>query len=185
MDVIGLNLKINHAYVCEVTTHIRCLLYKDNRTTVERIEKKHERQKRYGAKYLKNFTCEYMFWSPVVPVGYVTEQLLLKANFSASAGSRGEPIEPYFWNHLTHVDADHEVLIPDRTCLPADAAAPTKLSQVLASLCGGVDSGGSGLRCRQTWRAETMAKMPQKTSIPAVKREYSLLSRSISASTKP
>ncbi len=75
MDVIGLNLKTNRAYICEVTTHIRGLLYKDNRTTVERIKKKHERQKRYGAKYLKNFTCEYMFWSPVVPKGYVTEHL--------------------------------------------------------------------------------------------------------------
>lgn len=75
MDVIGLNLKTNHAFICEVTTHIRGLLYKDNRTTVERIKKKHERQKRYGAQYLKNFTCEYMFWSPVVPVGYVTDEL--------------------------------------------------------------------------------------------------------------
>ncbi len=75
MDVIGLNLKLHRAYLCEVTTHIRGVLYKDNRTTVERITKKHERQKRYGSKYLENFKCDYMFWSPVVPVGYITANL--------------------------------------------------------------------------------------------------------------
>jgi len=75
MDVIGIDLKSHRAYLCEVTTHIRGLLYVDNRTTVERIKKKHERQKRYGAKYLENFQCQYMFWSPVVPVGYITEGL--------------------------------------------------------------------------------------------------------------
>lgn len=75
MDVIGIDLKSMRAYLCEVTTHIRGLLYVDNRTTVERIEKKHERQKRYGAKYLENFQCRYMFWSPVVPVGYITQGL--------------------------------------------------------------------------------------------------------------
>ena len=61
IDVIGLNLKLHRAYLCEVTTHIRGVLYKDNPTTVKRITKKHERQKRYGAKYLDNFQCEYMF----------------------------------------------------------------------------------------------------------------------------
>lgn len=75
LDVVGLNLKTHQAYLCEVTTHIRGLLYKDNQTTVERITKKHERQKSYGKKYLENFDCQYMFWSPVVPVGFVTESL--------------------------------------------------------------------------------------------------------------
>jgi hypothetical protein len=75
IDVIGLNLKAHQAYLCEVTTHIRGVLYKDNHTTVNRITKKHERQKRYGAKYLENFRCEYMFWSPVVSVGFITENL--------------------------------------------------------------------------------------------------------------
>jgi len=75
MDVIGLDLKSHRAYLCEVTTHIRGLLYVDNRTTVDRIIKKHERQKRYGVKFLKNFQCQYMFWSPVVPVGYITASL--------------------------------------------------------------------------------------------------------------
>jgi hypothetical protein len=75
IDVIGLDLKKHRAYLCEVTTHIRGVLYKDKHTTVERIKKKYERQKLYGSEYLENFECEYMFWSPVVPVGYITEHL--------------------------------------------------------------------------------------------------------------
>jgi hypothetical protein len=75
MDVIGIDLKSQRAYLCEVTTHIRGLLYVDNPTTVERITRKHERQKRYGARYLRNFQCQYMFWSPRVPVGSITEGL--------------------------------------------------------------------------------------------------------------
>jgi hypothetical protein len=75
MDVIGLDLKNHRAYICEVTTHIRGVLYKDKHITVERIKKKYDRQKRYGSKYLENFKCEYMFWSPVVPVGHITEHL--------------------------------------------------------------------------------------------------------------
>lgn len=75
LDVIGLDLKTNKSYLCEVTTHIRGILYVDNKTTVQRIAKKHERQKLYGTKYLENFQCEYMLWSPVVPKGFVTDGL--------------------------------------------------------------------------------------------------------------
>ena len=75
LDVIGLRLSTHQAFLCEVTTHIRGLLYVDNQTTVERIAKKFERQKLYGAQYLEQFECEYMFWSPVVPVGYITKGL--------------------------------------------------------------------------------------------------------------
>lgn len=75
IDVVGLDFEGQRAYVCEVTTHIRGLLYKDNRTTVERIAKKHARQKRYAAQYLKTFRSEFMFWSPVVPRGYITSHL--------------------------------------------------------------------------------------------------------------
>ena len=76
LDVIGLDFKGKIAYLCEVTTHIRGTLYKDNRTTVERIKKKHLRQKEYASKYLAAFSeVHYMFWSPVVPVGYITEHL--------------------------------------------------------------------------------------------------------------
>lgn len=75
LDVVGLNLKTKTAYLCEVTTHIRGLLYVDNKTTIERVKKKHERQRQYGTKYLQDFQCEYMFWSPVVPVGAITKGL--------------------------------------------------------------------------------------------------------------
>jgi len=76
LDVMGLDFDRGTAYVCEVTTHIRGLLYKDNATTVERIRKKHERQKRYANQFLRHFGVRhFMFWSPVVPRGYLTEHL--------------------------------------------------------------------------------------------------------------
>jgi len=76
LDVVGLDFKNKTVYLCEVTTHIRGLLYKDNRTTVERIKTKYERQKDYADKYLSDFPYRhFMFWSPVVPKGYITEEL--------------------------------------------------------------------------------------------------------------
>ncbi len=75
IDVVGFNHRDHKAYLCEVTTHIRGTLYKDNATTVARIAKKFERQKRYGKEFLHGFRCEYMFWSPVVPNGYITDGL--------------------------------------------------------------------------------------------------------------
>jgi hypothetical protein len=76
LDVIGLNFKTDTAYLCEVTTHIRGLLYKNNEETINRIKKKHKRQRAYADNYLKNFkTHIFMFWSPVVPAGYLTESL--------------------------------------------------------------------------------------------------------------
>ena len=62
IDVVGLNLKKRIAYLCEVTTHIRGVLYKNNQTTVDRITRKHKRQKWYSRqRFLKRFRCEYMF----------------------------------------------------------------------------------------------------------------------------
>ncbi|ELB2274893.1 hypothetical protein QNZ94_004594 [Vibrio parahaemolyticus] len=76
LDVVGLNFATETAYLCEVTTHIRGLLYKSNKDTVERVIKKHDRQKAYAKKYLSNFKHHrFMFWSPVVPVGYLTNNL--------------------------------------------------------------------------------------------------------------
>ena len=76
LDVIGLNFDANTAFLCEVTTHIRGLLYKNNQETVRRIKRKYERQRKYAAKHLTNFKYhKFMLWSPVVPVGYVTEHL--------------------------------------------------------------------------------------------------------------
>ncbi|MFQ5581627.1 MAG: hypothetical protein ACE5F3_03245 [Mariprofundaceae bacterium] len=76
LDVIGLNFKTDTAFLCEVTTHIRGVLYKNNEVTVDRIEKKFLRQKDYAFEYLDNFSNKrFMFWSPVVPVGYITSEL--------------------------------------------------------------------------------------------------------------
>lgn len=76
LDVIGLNFSTKTAFLCEVTTHIRGLLYKNNQESVRRIKKKHENQIAYSKKYLKDFKHHrYMFWSPVVPVGYLTSHL--------------------------------------------------------------------------------------------------------------
>lgn len=78
LDVVGFNFAENKAYLCEVTTHIQGLKYGGNTETVERIKKKHERQKQYAEKHLRQFNnFEYMLWSPVVPVGYKTEHLKL------------------------------------------------------------------------------------------------------------
>ncbi|MCF7944258.1 MAG: hypothetical protein K9L75_01815 [Spirochaetia bacterium] len=82
LDVIGLDFKNDYAYICEVTTHIRGTLYKNNKTTIERIRNKNFRQKEYAGTYLSNFTHHvFMFWSPVVPVGYLTENLAKIENF--------------------------------------------------------------------------------------------------------
>ncbi len=76
LDVVGLDFKNKIAYLCEVTTHIRGLLYKDNKTTVGRIKKKYGIQKTYANKNLSDFPNRYfMFWSPVVPRGYITSEL--------------------------------------------------------------------------------------------------------------
>ena len=43
LDVVALNFKTRTAFLCEVTTHIRGLLYKSNKESVSRIRKKHDR----------------------------------------------------------------------------------------------------------------------------------------------
>ena len=76
LDVVGFSFKTTTAFLCEVTTHIRGLLYKNNQETVDRIKRKHHRQQHYAKKYLGSFnTIRYQFWSPVVPKGYLTEHL--------------------------------------------------------------------------------------------------------------
>jgi hypothetical protein len=76
LDVLGLDMANKRAYLCEVTTHIRGLNYGGNEESVSRIVKKHERQKWYAQNYLTNFEeARFSFWSPYVPVGYITEAL--------------------------------------------------------------------------------------------------------------
>jgi hypothetical protein len=76
LDVVGLNFKTNTAFLCEATTHIRGLLYKNNQETVARITRKYWRQQQYAENYLRNFAnIRFQFWSPVVPRGFITNQL--------------------------------------------------------------------------------------------------------------
>lgn len=64
LDVVGLNYNTKTAYLCEVTTHIRGLLYGDNKKTVQKIRQKHEVQKEYAYTILKDFhNIVFMLWS--------------------------------------------------------------------------------------------------------------------------
>jgi len=77
LDVVGYNFKNGNAYICEVTTHIRGLMYGSYEETIKRIRDKHHRQISYAQRFLKdrfeNIHC--MFWSPCVPKGKLTAAL--------------------------------------------------------------------------------------------------------------
>lgn len=76
LDVVALNFRTETAFLCEVTTHIGGLLYGSNAESVKRVAAKHKRQREYAEEYLDNFQHHrFMFWSPVVPRGYLTENL--------------------------------------------------------------------------------------------------------------
>jgi len=76
LDVIGLNMTKKSVHLCEVTTHIGGVDYGGNQESVKRIKKKHNYQKLYAEKYLTNFNdIKFSFWSPYVPIGYITENL--------------------------------------------------------------------------------------------------------------
>jgi hypothetical protein len=76
LDVLGLDFRRKRCYLCEVTTHIRGVLYRNNQETVRRITRKYEYQRRYAREHLPRFKhAQFMFWSPVVPRGYITDRL--------------------------------------------------------------------------------------------------------------
>lgn len=79
LDVLGLDFLNKKAYLCEVTTHIRGILYVDNKTTVKKIRDKYRKQQQYALRYLvplfNRNNIQYMFWSPYVPIGYITKKL--------------------------------------------------------------------------------------------------------------
>ena len=75
LDVVGIKFAENKAYLCEVTTHVRGLLYSNNQETIQRIKRKHGNQRQYADMHLENFDPEFMFWSPNVPKGYLTTNL--------------------------------------------------------------------------------------------------------------
>jgi len=74
LDVLGLDFSNKTAYLCEVTTHLDGLLYKDRKTTVETVHKKYKNQRDYAETRLSGFPeRHYMFWSPVVRSGVAIE----------------------------------------------------------------------------------------------------------------
>lgn len=76
VDVIGLDLKNKIAYLCEVTTHLRGVLYGTYQNTLKKIRDKFERDKKFSDRILKDFPIRrYMLWSPIVPKGKLTSQL--------------------------------------------------------------------------------------------------------------
>ena len=76
LDVIGYDFKNDVVYLCEVTTHIKGLLYTDIANTIIKIQQKHINQKNYALNNLQRFkNIKYMFWSPYVPVGGITDGL--------------------------------------------------------------------------------------------------------------
>jgi len=56
LDVVGLNLKKNTAFLCEVVTHLGGIIYGGREETIRRIFKKYDNQKKYAKKYLRNFS---------------------------------------------------------------------------------------------------------------------------------
>ena len=78
IDVVGLSLKANRAYICEVASHIHGLQYKDNEAT---IVGKFKRAKQYADSTLFGIDISYEFWSPVVrsgsQMGSVTKALTI------------------------------------------------------------------------------------------------------------
>ena len=66
IDVVGLSLRDNRAYVCEVASHIHGLQYKNNEAT---IVGKFKRAKQYADGALVGIDIVYEFWSPVVRSG--------------------------------------------------------------------------------------------------------------------
>ena len=68
IDVVGINSDKKIAYICEVTTHLAGLQYvnDDKPDNVRRLVEKFRKDIEYARKFLPNFECKFMFWSPIV-----------------------------------------------------------------------------------------------------------------------
>lgn len=76
LDVIGLDHKRKVAYLCEVVTHLRGYRFGGSiSAAVERVRRKHKLQKFYAPHNLREFRPRYMFWSPRVAIGPLSEKL--------------------------------------------------------------------------------------------------------------
>ncbi len=69
IDVIGVNLATNEAFICEVATHLPTGIQyvRDARPdTADRLTKKFLKDIQYGSEAFLGYTVRYMLWSPVV-----------------------------------------------------------------------------------------------------------------------
>ena len=85
LDVIGVQLSGSERVVwfCEVTTHIQGLNYGGFESTVTKVRDKIRRAKAFADVTFPNDSHRYEIWSPVVPVGRLTEAFgRLESEFS-------------------------------------------------------------------------------------------------------
>lgn len=69
IDVVGINLKTKHVYVCEVAIHLTTGLQyvKDKRpNNIQKLTDKFSRDIEYANKYFEGYEKTFMLWSPVV-----------------------------------------------------------------------------------------------------------------------
>lgn len=69
IDVVGISLKENKVYICEVAVHLTTGLQyvKEKRpNNVQKLIEKFSRDIEYARKYLAKYEPHYMLWSPIV-----------------------------------------------------------------------------------------------------------------------
>lgn len=71
LDVIGISLRNNKVFFCEVATHlVTGIQYvRNRRPDFEKIYKKFERNKNYADNYFRDKEHVFMLWSPIVKNG--------------------------------------------------------------------------------------------------------------------
>ena len=69
IDVVGVNLAEQQAYICEVSIHLTTGLQYTKNSRVNNIEKlteKFSRDIEYARKYLREYNQHFMLWTPIV-----------------------------------------------------------------------------------------------------------------------
>jgi hypothetical protein len=69
LDVIGLDLKQEVAYLCEVTTHLHGM----RPQAVKKCVTKHQQQRQYAEAMLDGYTTHFQLWSPKVFPGQIIQ----------------------------------------------------------------------------------------------------------------
>jgi hypothetical protein len=76
LDVIGLDLANEKAYLCEVTTHLDGIQIGGGaQSTIKKLTDKHARQREYAKSHLHlpKFAVRFMYWAPRVRKGLMAE----------------------------------------------------------------------------------------------------------------